>query len=566
MEGINFMRNHSLELLLVGFILIFFLLMSVGQMAWAQNGPPIVAIRVEGNNNINSQLILSAVSISLKEPFNQEKIKSDIKSIFDLGYFTKVWVDTKQYPDGIELIFKVEENQVLKEIEVQGNTQMSTEEIRSAMILVPGQVMNWKIFQNDLDRIKALYSNNGYMITAIGGTDFTSDGILKFTIQEGIVEQIKIEGTEKTKDYVILRELSFKTPTKFDFSEIKKSMRAVYNLGFFDDISMKIEPGSDPNNVIIVIKVIEKLTGEAGLGVGYNTEDGWLGFIRYQESNFGGNAQKLELRYEFGSRTLYRLYFEEPWLFDTPTYFSLSVYDQIRERKNREEGEIIGRYEEERVGGQVAFGRRFSDYWRWRLSYKTENIMLTALEGEVPNRGGLTNSLTPMIIYDTRDDVFNPHSGWYGIAQAEIAGRFLGGDNNYNKYILDIRNYIDTGQDTVLALRLMGGIADTMLPEYEKFSVGGVNTLRGYDLSEFEGEQMLVFNAEYRWDIADNTQLVFFGDAGYAWALDEPIRFDDIKFGYGVGLRFDTPLGPIRLDYGLGEEGGQTYFSIGQTF
>jgi outer membrane protein insertion porin family len=171
-----------------------------------------------------------------------------------------------------------------------------------------------------------------------------------------------------------------------------------------------------------------------------------------------------------------------------------------------------------------------------------------------------------MIIYDTRDDVFNPHNGWYGIAQAEIAGRFLGGDNNYNKYILDLRNYIDTGQDTVLALRLMGGIADTTLPEYEKFTVGGVNTLRGYDLAEFEGEQMLVFNAEYRWDIADNTQLVVFGDAGYAWALDEPIRLDDIKFGYGVGLRFDTPLGPIRLDYGLGEEGGQTYFSIGQTF
>ena len=560
------MRHYYLKVLLIGFISVFFILTSVNQLAGAQNGPPIVAIRVEGNKNINTQLILSAISISLKEPFDQERIKSDIKSIFDLGYFTKVWVDTKQYPDGIELIFKVEENQILKEIEVQGNTQMTTEEIQSAMILVPGQVMNWKIFQNDLGRIKALYSNNGYMITAIDGTDFTSDGILKFTIHEGIVEQIKIEGTEKTKDYVLLRELSFETPSKFDFSEIKKSMRAIYNLGFFDDINMKIEPGSDTDKVIIIIKVVEKLTGEAGLGVGYNTEDGWLGFIRYQESNFGGNAQKLELRYEFGSRTLYRLYFEEPWLFDSPTFFSLSVYDQIRERKNREEGAIIGRYEEERVGGQVVFGREFSDYWRWRLSYKTENIMLTALEGEIPDRGGVTNSITPMIIYDTRDDVFNPHNGWYGIAQAEIAGRFLGGDNDYNKYILDLRNYIDTGQDTVLALRLMGGIADTTLPDYEKFSVGGVNTLRGYDLSEFEGEKMLVFNAEYRWDIAESTQLVVFGDAGYAWVLDDPIRFDDIKFGYGVGLRFDTPLGPIRLDYGLGEEGGQTYFSIGQTF
>jgi outer membrane protein insertion porin family len=85
-------------------------------------------------------------------------------------------------------------------------------------------------------------------------------------------------------------------------------------------------------------------------------------------------------------------------------------------------------------------------------------------------------------------------------------------------------------------------------------------------LSEFQGEQMLVFNAEYRWEVAKNTQLVVFGDAGYAWALDEPINFEDIKLGYGVGLRFDTPIGPVRLDYGIGEEGGQTYFSLGHTF
>jgi len=560
------MRHRSMQVGLIGFILALFLLISMNQWVWAQDGPPIVAVRVEGNKNINTQLILSAISISLKEPFNQERIKSDIKSIFDLGYFTKVWVDTKKYPDGIELIFKVEENLPIKDIEIRGNTKMTTEAIRGAMILVSGQVMNWKIFQNDLERIKASYSNNGYMITSVDETNYTPEGVLTFALHEGVIEQMKIDGTVKTKNYVLLRELSFKTPALFDFSQIKKSMRAIYNLGFFDDIGMKIEPGSDSNKVVIVIKVVEKLTGEAGLGVGYNTEDGWLGFIRYQESNFGGNAQKLELRYEFGSRTLYRLYFEEPWLFDSPTFFSASVYDQIRERDNREEGVIIGKYEEERLGGQITLGREITDNWRWRLNYKTENITLTQLEGTIPDRGGITNSLTPMIIYDSRDDVFNPHNGWYGIAQTEIAGRFLGGDNNYNKYILDIRNYIDTGQDTVLALRLMGGIADTELPEYEKFSVGGVNTLRGYDLSEFQGEQMLVFNAEYRWDVADKTQLVVFGDAGYAWALDEPMRFDEIKFGYGVGLRFETPIGPIRLDYGIGEEGGQTYFSIGQTF
>ncbi|MDI3530514.1 MAG: outer membrane protein insertion porin family [Candidatus Atribacteria bacterium] len=129
-----------------------------------------------------------------------------------------------------------------------------------------------------------------------------------------------------------------------------------------------------------------------------------------------------------------------------------------------------------------------------------------------------------------------------------------------------MRHFIDTGPDTVLALRLLGGTSDTSLPDYEKFGVGGVNTLRGYDLFEFEGEKMLVCNLEYRWTVSENTQVVFFGDAGYAWPYEEPVSFEDIKTGYGVGIRVDTPIGPVRLDYGIGERGGQTYFSIGHTF
>ncbi|MEI6157000.1 MAG: BamA/TamA family outer membrane protein, partial [Atribacterota bacterium] len=482
------------------------------------------------------------------------------------GYFSKVWIDTRKYPEGVEVIFKVEENPLVKEVKIQGETQLSEDTIRKNMILAIGQVMNWKILQNDMERIKAFYSNSGFLLTAIDGANFSKDGVLNFIIHEGIVENVRFDGLTKTKDTVLRRELTFSLPFAFDFSKIKKSMRAIYNLGFFDDIGMKIEPGSDSNHVVVVVKVIEKLTGEAGVGVGYSSEDGWLGFIKYQENNFGGNGQKLELRYEFGSRTLYRLTFEEPWLLNSPTLLFLSVYDQIRNQDNRVDNVIIGKYEEERIGGQIGLGRKLNENWSARLVYKTENITLTPVEGITPDQGGITNSLTPMVIYDTRDDVFNPHAGWYGSLQVELAGRFLGGDNNYTKYMLDVRDFINIGKDTVLALRFVGGLADTELPEYEKFSVGGVMTLRGYDLSEFQGEQMLLFNAEYRWDIAKNLQLVFFGDAGYAWPLNDPIRFEDIKLGYGVGLRFETPIGPVRLDYGIGEAGAQTYFSIGHTF
>jgi outer membrane protein insertion porin family len=548
-------------------LLLALLVLVMAQIGWAQTvAPPVVAIRVEGNEKVDSRLILSAVSLNLKEPFNAEKVKSDIKAIYDLGYFSKVWADTKQYPDGIEVVFKVQELPVIREIQITGNTALKTEEIREAMILAPFQVMNWKIFQRDLERIKALYSDRGFLITAIENIHFTEEGVLSFEIKEGIVEKIEFEGLTKVKEYVLRRELKTEPPFVFDMSEIKKSMRAIYNLGFFDDLSMKLEPGSDRDHVVVKVKVVEKLTGEAGLGVGYNSEKGWLGFVRYKESNFGGNAQALELRYEFGSRTLYRLSFEEPWLFGTPTSFGVALYDQIEKKDYWVNREIVGKYEEERIGGQIYLGRKVNDNWKWTLRYKTEDIAISVLEGESPDGGGKTNSITPTIIYDTRDDIFNPHSGWWCSLQAEFAGRFLGGDYDYSKYVLDVRNYIGTGENATLALRLVGGIADSELPSFEQFSVGGASTLRGYDLYEFQGEKMLVFNLEYRFGVAKNTQLVVFGDAGYAWSLDEDLRFSDLKTGYGVGLRFDTPIGPIRLDYGIGETGAQTYVSIGQTF
>ena len=186
--------------------LVFLLVLGMGGMVYAQTvSPPVVAIRVEGNENISEQLILSAVYTSLKEPYNPEKVQADVKSIYDLGYFSKVWVETKEYPDGIELIFKVQEFPPVKEINISGNTALSYDEIRKVMILSPGQIMNWKIFQHDLERIKALYTDNGFLITAVEEINFSEEGVLSFTIKEGIVEAVEFEGFEKPKN-MFLRE------------------------------------------------------------------------------------------------------------------------------------------------------------------------------------------------------------------------------------------------------------------------------------------------------------------------------------------------------------------------
>ncbi|GAG83400.1 unnamed protein product, partial [marine sediment metagenome] len=105
------------------------------------------------------------------------------------------------------------------------------------------------------------------------------------------------------------------------------------------------------------------------------------------------------------------------------------------------------------------------------------------------------------------------------------------------------------------------------LPSFAVYQVGGMNTVRGYDSNEFSGDKALVLNAEYRFPLAENFQAVIFADWGQAWGIGESIDLTDLKFGKGIGVRFDTPIGPIRLDYGIGESGvGKTYLSIGQTF
>lgn len=351
---------------------------------------------------------------------------------------------------------------------------------------------------------------------------------------------------------------------------------------------MKLEPGAEEGSVVLIVKVIEKNTGKFGIGAGYNSEEGLMGFTSYEENNLFGGGQKLEAKIELGGRTTYKIAFLEPWLADTPTSFGFEVYDTVQKEEEKEEGEIISEYEEERLGGKLIFGRKISDAVNLGMEFKTEKVTYDLISGSsLPDNSneGQTNSLTPTFTYDTRDNVFNPTYGLYGNFSLEKAGGFLGGDYDFTKYNLtlstyfstkiregvinigSIKNIADKISQGVLAFRVKGGFANSVLPSFAKYKVGGMNTVRGYDSGEFSGDKSLVFNAEYRLPLAKNFQAVLFTDWGQAWNYEESINLADLKFGKGMGIRFDTPIGPIRLDYGIDEEGeGKTYFSIGHTF
>jgi len=581
-------KNKWNKILVFGILTLIFILSSLSLVqAQTNNQGKITAIVVEGNESISKDLIISQIASNLGDVFSKVNIEKDMKAVYDLGYFKDVKIKLESFRDGYKVVFVIVENLPIKEINIKGNTVVSEEEMREVMVLQEGQIFCQKILKNDLDRISQLFKDRGYLLINIKDINFDEEGKLWINISEGRLEKIVIEGNDKTKEKVIAREINIEPGDLFNFEQVKKSLQKIYNLGYFEDVSMKLEPGAEEDSIVLVIKVIEKNTGKFGIGAGYNSEEGLMGFTSYEENNLFGGGEKVQAKIEIGGRTTYQLSFLEPWLVGTPTSFGFEVYDTINHKEDKEEEVILAEYDEERLGGRLIFGRKISDSVKLGLELKSERVTYDLISGTLPEDTdvGLTNSLVPTFSYDTRDDVFEPTSGWYHSFSLEKAGGFLGGDYDFTKYNLTLRAYISTQfigdivdigsvknitnnlSKGVLALRAMGGIADTDLPSFAEYQVGGMNTLRGYDFGEFSGDRSLVFNVEYRFPLAENFQAVLFADWGQAWEIDQSINLGDLKFGRGVGVRFDTPLGPIRLDYGINEEGeGKTYFSIGHTF
>ena len=573
-------------ILLTGFLTLIFIWVNLN-IVEAENQGKITAIVVEGNENISKDLIISQITSNLGDVFSKESIEKDVKAIYELGYFKDVRVKLESFREGYKVVFVVVENLPVKEINITGNTVVSKEEMKEVMVLQEGQIFSQKIFKNDLTRISQLYKDRGYLLINIKEVNFDEQGKLWITISEGYLEKILIEGNDKTKEKVITREITIQPGDLFDFEKVKKSLQKIYNLGYFEDVTMQLEPGSKEDVVTLVIKVIEKNTGKFGIGAGYNSEEGLMGFASIEEMNLFGGGQKVEAKLELGGRTTYKVSFLEPWLANTPTSLGFDVYDTTTHQEDKEGEEIIAEYDELKLGGRIIFGRKIGDSINLGLELKTERVNYDLISGTLPEdtNEGLTNSLMPTFTYDTRDNVFDPTSGWYNSLSIEKAGGFLGGDYDFTKYNLTLRTYLSTDffkdifniggfkkitdnlSKGVLAFRAMGGMADTDLPSFAEYQVGGMNTIRGYDSGEFSGDKSLVFNVEYRFPLAENFQAVLFVDWGQAWDIEESIDFADLKFGRGVGVRFDTPIGPIRLDYGINEEGiGKTYFSIGHTF
>lgn len=538
----------------------------------------ITAIEVEGNEKLAEEDILAPIETEVGDRVSSQRLQEDLQSIFDLGYFFNLEIHFEPYQDGVKLIFEVVENPTLDEIKFKGNEALDDDLLAEKLSLEAGQILNNNHLDQGLRNVESYYQEQGYILMRIDDIYMEEDGVLEIEINEGRLNEIKIQGNEKTKDFVIERNLSQESGDVFNAQQLQSDLRDIFNLGFFEDIIPHLEEADRlENEVDLVLEVEEGKTGTFGIGAGYNSGIGWLGHFEIQEDNLRGRAQRIKFRWEFGEQNTYELSFHEPWVFGTDTSFGFSIYDKTREGSGdfgveEDDDEQNIEYEEHRRGGSITLGRPLTNTIDGSLRYQYESFEYESLESDYrildEESESTVRSLTFSGTRDTRDNIFEPRSGTNNRVSVKYAGQLLGGDNDFTKYQVDLRKYTADflSDSNSWAFRSRFGLSDGDLPQGERYRIGGAEGVRGYERTERDltGDSMMALSAEYRIPVADNFTGVLFADAGNAW--DSSFSSSDLKKSAGLGVRVHTPIGQLRLDYGWGEDESRPHFSLGQAF
>ncbi|MBI5116380.1 outer membrane protein assembly factor BamA [Candidatus Poribacteria bacterium] len=541
--------------------------------------------------------------------FDDEVFKQDIETIKDVyadhGYIDALIADAKAefYDEGAKVRLKITVDEgaqyFVDSTEVEGNTVFDDSRLLALMRTTPGSYYNRSQVERDAFEIQDFYADQGYILAnakprlaidkqkkEIGITYQVNERELMY------VAKVDIKGNVKTKDTVIRRELTIVPGDRFDGGKIRRSRQKLLNTQFYKDVGVGTEATDQPQHRDLTFNVEEQKTGQFNFGVGYSSNDALIGQIQITQNNFDllnfptftGAGQKLSIAAMPGTVVdEYSISLTDPYFMGYPFAAGFDVYFTDRE---------FDEYDQRTVGGGLRLGKRVTDYSTVGLgytfaSYDISNVDDTAPQTIKDEEGSRTkSSMTASFTNDTRDSFIDPTTGHRYTASLELAGGPFFAETDFVKLAGEARWFRPVGEKFVLMTRLEAGAVEEygdsdIVPVFERFFAGGSNSVRGYDYRDvgprenddpIGGKAKLEGTLEISYPVLDIIKAYGFFDFGQVWRDLGDVGQGKINTAIGVGVGLRTPVGPIRLDFGVplnpdeDQGSGRVHFTTGISF
>lgn len=580
---------------------------------YVQEAVYVKDIEIEGTNVIKPEYIMNRLQLQRGDEYSVDLIQTDLKSIYQMGFFSeKMKAVPIQNPDGsITLKIVLEENVPITDFTIDGNTVIATDEILNFLEPLKGEPQNIDSINTAIQKIQEYYSSKGYILARVDSLYDDPDGTLNLHLNEGEIDKILISGNEKTKDYIIARNVLTEAGTVYNENQIREDLVRLYATQSFKDVKRDIQPSeAHPDQYDVTIQVEEQRTASLSIGGGLDSATGIFGSVGIADNNFRGLNQRVGLNILAGSGVILNdssivnhmniqaeLSFYEPHFLNSDNSLMSKLF--FRD---------FGSYQiplaiERRIGAEatIAHKMKTNKNLTTTLSFGLENVnvregdesgiasLYAANNIPISQRatqleGGTFLSLSPGLIYDTRDSAVNPRHGVLANLRFDEALNVTDFATSYGKLTGSIKKYIPIGKKSSLAfLGRAGGQTWGDMPEVMAYRLGGPYSIRGFRMSGVgTGTSFVMGSAELATPIPfldklkvsflDNVRMTFFLDAGKIFnptitdvIYDRPMQ----AITAGVGLKVYIPgMGPLSIDYGIpltnpGKSGSSGYFTFG---
>ena len=562
-------------------------------------------IVIEGNKGLSASKIKEVMLVQERQYFilrgtlQRLKLDEDVERILSLyndnGFVqarvegTDVAVDRDKAL--VTITVRVMEGPQYKvgKVDVTGVTLLPQDEVRRQIKFKTGDVFSRSKVREALRSIGDLYSTIGRASVEVSPRSEPVPNPPRmdvvFEVTEGpevYVERINVVGNVRSQDKILRREIPLVEGELFTLQKMQRARQRLLNLGYFESVNVTTAPGSDKTKIIVNVDVVERPTGLFSIGGGFSSVDAFLGTIDISQRNFLGRGWEVSARIRAGSTTQQGIIsFTEPWFLDRPLAVGFDLFDTIRQ---------FDEFKLDSLGLTLRMSAPFADYWRWLVQYRATRDKISDIDAnassELQQEAGttVTSLISGTITRDSRDSSVAPTKGGNFSLVGEFAG--IGGDAKFIRTIMSTSYFQPIWLDHILSGRVEVGYGlgwgGQDLPLFERFFLGGPNTIRGFKFRKVSpiddtgerigGDVELLGNVEYIVPLPLNIRLATFFDTGNVYGFG--VKFDptDLRYAAGAGVRWLSPFGPIRLDYGVnldrrsGEDFGAFHFSVGSPF